>query len=279
MTITLHCTHCNQSMAIAPRKPGSRVDCPSCGRSVVVPAGDPTDKPASPVAAREVATARGSSRVSESPRASADRGGAVATVLPKARTATTPAVSSVSSATRSADTGPRTQHPTPALPQPELPFLPQPAVGSPSVRSAELPSHAPARDGVVLPKSVLILLIVFALAALGVAFFAGFLFGKQTATQSRDAVTVETSQRTVSFAVTVRRSWVPPWRDPNRARSESSSGVSGRSVSAAPTRPVSPAYFARRLAACAVQVAPSVYRRSNFSLFDFPQSGATPHAC
>jgi hypothetical protein len=39
----------------------------------------------------------------------------------------------------------------------------------------------------MLPKSVLILLIMFALAALGCAFFAGFLFGKQTATESREA--------------------------------------------------------------------------------------------
>jgi hypothetical protein len=47
---------------------------------------------------------------------------------------------------------------------------------------------------------VLILLIVFALAALGIAFFAGFLFGKQAATPSREAVATELTTHTICFS-------------------------------------------------------------------------------
>ena len=199
MTITLHCTHCNQSMSIAPRKPGSRVDCPSCGRSVVVPSADAAEKPVSPAPVRENAPALAPSRALESPRAGADRGGAVATALPRARTATAPAVSSTATATPGAATVLRNQNPKTAMAEPEVPFLPQPTAGGPALRPAELSARAAAPDGVVLPKSVLILLIVFALAALCCAFFAGFLFGKQTATEARSAAAVEAIQNTVSF--------------------------------------------------------------------------------
>lgn len=41
MTITLRCTHCNQSLAIAPRKRGSRLTCPACGGTLTVPALEP----------------------------------------------------------------------------------------------------------------------------------------------------------------------------------------------------------------------------------------------
>jgi hypothetical protein len=64
-----------------------------------------------------------------------------------------------------------------------VPVLTQRPVESQSVRPEDLPMHVAPPDGVLLPKSVLILLIVFAVAALGIAFFAGFLFGKQTATE------------------------------------------------------------------------------------------------
>ena len=40
MTITLRCAHCDQTLAIAPRKPGSRLSCPACGRPVTVPAAE-----------------------------------------------------------------------------------------------------------------------------------------------------------------------------------------------------------------------------------------------
>ena len=195
MTITLHCTHCNQSMAIAPRKPGSRVDCPSCGRSVVVPSGEDADKPVSPERARETAAAPALSRAVESPRASADR--AVATAPPRSRTATAPAVTSAPAIAAGAVVAPRNQNPKPAIVEPEVPWLPQPTAGSPSLRPAELPARSTAPEGVVLPKSVLILLILFALAALGCAFFAGFLFGKQAATTAREAACVEPSPNTV----------------------------------------------------------------------------------
>lgn len=201
MTITLHCTHCNQSMAIAPRKPGSRVDCPSCGRSVVVPLADVAEKPVSPTPVRENAPALVPSRALESPRGGADRDGAVATALPRARTATAPAVSSTATATPGAATVLRNQNPKTAMAEPDVPFLPQPTAGSSSVRPAEMPARVTAPHGVVLPKSVLILLIVFALAALGCAFFAGFLFGKQTATEARKAAAVEAIPHTVRFTL------------------------------------------------------------------------------
>ena len=197
MTITLHCTHCNQSMAIAPRKPGSRVDCPSCGRSVVVPSGEAADKPVSPEPARETAAAPALSRAVESPRANADR--VMATAAPRSRTATAPAVTSAPAIAAGAVVAPRNQNPKPAIVEPEVPWLPQPTAGSPSLRPAELPARATAPEGVVLPKSVLILLIVFALAALGCAFFAGFLFGKQTGTVTRESAAVDAPQTSVRF--------------------------------------------------------------------------------
>lgn len=197
MTITLHCSHCNQSMAIAPRKPGSRVDCPSCGRSVVVPSADAADKPASP--ARENGPALAPSRAVDSPRGSADRAGAVATTLPPARTATAPAVASTATAAAGAATVPRNRNPKPALAEPEVPFLPQLTAASPLLRPAELSARTAVPEGVVLPKSVLILLILFALAALGCAFFAGFLFGKQSANETRAAAAVEAISNSVIF--------------------------------------------------------------------------------
>ena len=196
MTITLHCSHCNQSMAIAPRKPGSRVDCPSCGRSVVVPSAEAGDNPVSPALERENAVAPSVSRAVDSPRASADRGAAVATAPARPRTAT---AASVTSAPPTAALVPRNQNPRPAPVEPEVPWLPQPTAGSPSLRSAELPARTAAPEGVVLPKSVLILLIVFALAALGCAFFAGFLFGKQTGTVTRESAAVDAPQTFVRF--------------------------------------------------------------------------------
>ena len=199
MTMTLHCSHCNQSMAIAPRKPGSRVDCPSCGRSVVVPSGEIGDKPVSPAPEREIASPVAPNRAVESPRASADRGGAVATALPRARTATAPVVSSAASAPAGIATGPRNQNAKPALAEADARSLSQPMSASPSVRPAELPARATVPEGVVLPKSVLILLILFALAALGCAFFAGLLFGKQSATESREAAAVEAISNSVGF--------------------------------------------------------------------------------
>ena len=44
-----------------------------------------------------------------------------------------------------------------------------------------------------------ILLILFALAALGCAFFAGFLFGKQSVTESREAAAVEAISNSVGL--------------------------------------------------------------------------------
>jgi len=83
----------------------------------------------------------------------------------------------------------------------EVPVLPQRAVDGPWDRTSELPARAAAPGGVLLPKSVLILLIVFALAALGIAFFAGFLFGKQTATESGEAVATEMTPRANCFSL------------------------------------------------------------------------------
>ena len=184
MTITLHCSHCNQSMAIAPRKPGSRVECPSCGRIVVVPPGEAADGPMPPAPERENAGSPALSRTAHASPAGVDRGGAVATAPQRARTAT---ASTVNSPMATAAVAPRHQSPKPGPGESEVPWLPQPAAGTPSLRPSELPARAAAPEGVVLPKSVLILLIVFALAALGCAFFAGILFGKQIVTESRAA--------------------------------------------------------------------------------------------
>jgi hypothetical protein len=75
----------------------------------------------------------------------------------------------------------------PTLAEPKVPVLPHRAIESVSAQSAGLLERAAAPGGVLLPKSVLVLSIVFALAALAIAFFAGFLFGKQTAAESRKA--------------------------------------------------------------------------------------------
>src|SRR3990170_1437861 len=57
MTMTLRCTFCNQTMAIAPRKPGSRLSCPSCGRSITVQPLENDGGSAGMARARESATA------------------------------------------------------------------------------------------------------------------------------------------------------------------------------------------------------------------------------
>ena len=158
MTMTVRCTHCEQVMAIAPRKPGSRVTCPACGRSVTVPAagaGEPA--PATPQHAGATGHAA-APRPAAAPavgahgRSPAVIGAAVA-VGPAAVVAATPARSEPAPSAGPEDLDvrlPSTNHPT------------RPA-----------PAH-----WVALPPVVLVLALLFALAALALAFFAGFLFGK-----------------------------------------------------------------------------------------------------
>jgi ribosomal protein S27E len=146
MTITLQCTHCNQPMQIAPRKPGSRVTCPVCGQAVTVPAAEPAGR-AAPSGQAAVAAAIAAAAPA---RAAAATGQTAAPAIPSARRRPASEAATV-----------RAAHPE-------------------SLAATELnvPLIEPPADGVTLPLSVLILSLVFALAALGLAFFAGFLLGK-----------------------------------------------------------------------------------------------------
>ena len=159
MTMMVRCSHCDQVMTIAPRKPGSRVTCPACGGSVTVPA---------PEAGRAAAPVPQPAAVA----------GAVVPMLPTSpvqisRRRETP------EASRQAPAASPTQ--SPAAP-PRRPAETNRTAG-PDV--ADLPHHAvhEARQAgrsnwIALPLSALILSLVFALAALIVAFLAGFLFGR-----------------------------------------------------------------------------------------------------
>ena len=157
--MTVRCTHCNQVMAIAPRKPGSRVTCPACGGTVTVP---------SPEAGHASAPV---------PQPAAVAGGVVPTLqtspVQTSRRRQTP------EASRQAPAGGPSQSPVTPPPPP----IEQPRPASPDVADLPLQTMYEARQAdranwIALPLSALILSLVFALAALIVAFLAGFLIGR-----------------------------------------------------------------------------------------------------
>jgi len=170
MSITLRCTHCDQSMTIAPRKPGSRVTCPACGRNVIVPDPDEAAKDDSPATPRETAAA---SPPNLKP-AARDTGSIAATVVAPARTRATGQI--VTPVTAEA-----IQRGQPSLDSPGEPLKTRPLIPNhhqPDVEPALRLVQPQKAEAVVLPKSVVILALVIVLAALACAFFAGFLFGK-----------------------------------------------------------------------------------------------------
>jgi predicted RNA-binding Zn-ribbon protein involved in translation (DUF1610 family) len=138
MTITLQCGHCNQTMAIAPRKPGSLVSCPACGQGVVVPGAEG----AKPAAVAAVAVVAPAPRAKEPVVARLPTRPAAAQVWPQ-ETAWSPRVE------------------------------PSTVAGAPVVN----PTVDPPR-GLAVPLSVAILGLVFGLVSLGMAFVAGYLLGK-----------------------------------------------------------------------------------------------------
>jgi len=158
MTVTIQCRHCNQSLAVAPRRPGSRLECPACGQSVVFPAPSEQGKSLSAPANSQLAEAT-------SPRAVESPGPLVG------------------------------QRPKGALPTGERDLI------RPSSMSAGLPvkaapgqaSDAPrqepqaprayesgALNEIVIPRSTCVLILLFALLALGAAFVAGYFWGRST---------------------------------------------------------------------------------------------------
>ncbi|MBI3466805.1 MAG: hypothetical protein HY000_27650 [Planctomycetes bacterium] len=157
MTMTVRCSHCDQVMAIAPRKPGSRVTCPACGRSVTVHSAE-----------------AGTAAAPVPPNAPVAGGGGpvVGTVAGQAgRRRPTPEL-----AGQAAASPPRSVAPA-ALPPSELPA----PIGQERAELSLQTVHDAVRAGrahwIALPPSVLILALVFALASLALAFFAGYLFG------------------------------------------------------------------------------------------------------
>ena len=172
MTMTLRCSHCNQTMSIAPRKPGSRVTCPACGRNVIVPEAEPI-APTAPQSERRSVVPE---VASDSPAPPSPRGA----VQSAAELATTPA-----------SARPRVSGGTQSPAQAAAPR--RPVAGEDSAVGAELSNDRVTNVGdlsasstrstlagaVVLSRSIVIMAILFALAALGLAFLCGFLLGRE----------------------------------------------------------------------------------------------------
>ncbi len=167
MTMTLRCTHCDQTMSIAPRKPGSRVTCPACGRTVTVPEPELPNAPAAAAVRESVSPASGPSSPAPA-HARVERGAALATAAPPPRVASTSPTPAAAA---------RAAHSRKLVASFET-------TDSPETQRVDgggvpvLPLDRTAARSVVLPNSVAILAILLALAALALAFAAGFLFGR-----------------------------------------------------------------------------------------------------
>jgi ribosomal protein S27E len=158
MTITLQCEHCNQTMAIAPRKPGSQVTCPACGRGVVVP-GAHGSRPAAMGAINAVPAALGTKTAVHSGAAAA----------PAERTKE-PAIAALPARpTASPPTAKNRSHETAWSPRADSPVAADPF----SADRTAVPKGV-----LTVPVSVVILCLVFALGSLVMAFAAGYLFGR-----------------------------------------------------------------------------------------------------
>jgi predicted RNA-binding Zn-ribbon protein involved in translation (DUF1610 family) len=162
MTITLRCSHCDQQIAIAPRKPGSRLQCPTCGRTVAVSASDLPRSSAAESLPREGGLANQST------------GGATVAERQPAVAALARRASPESGAADSAVPVHPLDHAAAAA---EIRRAAPAAQPPPSTQPGQPPEPDEA-DRVVLTRSILVLALLFAIAALACAFSAGILMGR-----------------------------------------------------------------------------------------------------
>ena len=190
MTMTLRCTHCEQPMTIAPRKSGSRVTCPACGRDVTVPAPGATES-----AERSPARGPANSAVVQDSSATAAR--------PR---------SEAGAAIATAPDRPRDSKRNPARPAATAASHAMAAAGDETALSRTAPSEPAGAAGavwprpiapnsVMLPKSVVLAAILFALVALALAFFAGYLFGRQSSAPHAGSEPARVSAKPIAWRI------------------------------------------------------------------------------